>query len=194
MLHIYLATHRGCVSGNKLLSGLVDIQAFKLQLLSHSCCAFHVEALRSILELLVSWKREVQAASSKPHRQDQVFALTFQAARSPQARVGHHLLVLLAGLVLAHGLGPADAAGVQPVVCPDCDGHEAEGRECSHRGQQHLDSAVEQTHVSAFHERGTPFPLDVQEVNIWKFAGPHQTEKTGYTRAEGEGRRRRRMR
>ena len=98
--------------------------------------------------------------------QQREFALTFQAACPPQARVGHHLLVLLAGLVLAHGLAPADAAGVQPVVRADRDGHEAEGREGSHRGQQHLDSAVEQTHVSAFHERGTPFPLDVQEVNI----------------------------
>lgn len=80
--------------------------------------------------------------------------------------MGHHLLVLLAGLVLAHGFGLADPAGVQPVVRADRDGHEAEGREGAHRGQQHLDSAVEQTHVSAFHERGTPFPLDVQEVNI----------------------------
>lgn len=120
--------------------------------------------------------------------------LTFQAARPPQARVGHHLLILLAGLVLAHGLGPADSPGVQPVVRADRDGHEAEGREGANRGQQHLDSAVEQTHVSAFHERGAPFPLNVQEVNIWKFTGPNQTEKTGYTRAEGEGRRRRRMR
>jgi len=124
--------------------------------------------------------------------------LTFQAAGPPEARVGHHLLVLLAGLVLVHGLAPAGAARVQPVVRADRDGHEAEGREGPHRGQQHLDSAVEQTHVSAFHERGTPFPLDVQEVNIWKLAGPNQTEKTGRARAEGRGeggrRRRRRMR
>lgn len=80
--------------------------------------------------------------------------------------MGHHLLILLAGLVLTHGLGLADASRVEPVVRADRDGHEAEGGECAHRGQQHLHSAVEQAHVSAFHERGTPFPLDVQEVNI----------------------------
>lgn len=80
--------------------------------------------------------------------------------------MGHHLLILLAGLILAHGLGLADASRVEPVVRADRDGHEAEGGEGAHRGQQHLHSAVEQAHVSAFHERGTPFPLDVQEVNI----------------------------
>lgn len=75
--------------------------------------------------------------------------------------MGHHLFVLLAGLVLADRLALAGAARVQPVVRANRDGHEAEGGERTHRGQQHLNPAVKQTHVSTFHERGTPFPLDI---------------------------------
>lgn len=91
----------------------------------------------------------------------------------------HHFLVLLAGLVLVGTLDLADAARVQPVVCPHSDGHKAEGGEGPYRGQQHLNSAVKHAHVAAFHERGAPFPLDIQEVNICEFASPRQLGKRG---------------
>lgn len=105
--------------------------------------------------------------------------LTFQAARPPEARVRHHLLVLFASLVLVGALDFADAARVQPVVCAHGDGHEAEGGKGPHRGQQHLNPAVKHTHVATFHERGAPFPFDVQEVNTCEFASPRQLGKRG---------------
>lgn len=37
-------------------------------------------------------------------------------------------------------------AGVEPVVGADGDGHEAEGGEGAHRGQQHLDATVTPHH------------------------------------------------
>lgn len=84
----------------------------------------------------------------------------------------HHLLVLLHGLVLVVALGFARPSGVQPVIRPHGDGHEAEGGERANRGQQHLNSAVKHAHVAAFHERGTPFPLDEQEVNVGQLVRP----------------------
>lgn len=75
--------------------------------------------------------------------------------------MGHHLLVLLAGLVLVTSLYFADPARVQPVVRSHRDGHQAEGGEGAHRGQEHLHSALKHAHVAAFYERGAPFPLDV---------------------------------
>ena len=62
-------------------------------------------------------------------------SFTFQATRPPQSRVGHDLLVLLAGLVLADRLDLAHAAGVQPVVRAHGYGHETEGGEGAHSGQ-----------------------------------------------------------
>lgn len=61
--------------------------------------------------------------------------LTFQATRPPQAWVGHHLLVLLTGLVLADTFDFAHAARVEPVVRAHRDGHETEGGECTDSGQ-----------------------------------------------------------
>ncbi len=86
---------------------------------------------------------------------------TFQTAGPPQAGVGHHLLVLLDGLVLVSTLDFADPARVEPVVGPHRDGHQTEGGEGAHRGQEHLDAALKHAHVAAFHERGAPFLLDV---------------------------------
>lgn len=88
-------------------------------------------------------------------------SLTFQTAGPPQARVGHHLLVFLAGLVLVATLRFADAARVQPIVGSHGDGHQTEGGEGAHRGQEHLHPALKHSHAAAFHERGDPFPLDV---------------------------------
>ncbi len=88
-------------------------------------------------------------------------APTFQTAGPPQARMGHHLLVLLDGLVLVSTLYFADPAWVEPVVRPHRDGHQTEGGEGAHRGQEHLDAALKHSHVAAFYERGAPFPLDV---------------------------------
>lgn len=61
--------------------------------------------------------------------------LTFQATCPPQSRVGHHLFVLLAGLVLVVALDLTHAARVQPVVRAHRDSHETEGGERAHRGQ-----------------------------------------------------------
>lgn len=91
---------------------------------------------------------------------DDVF-LTFQTTSPPQPRMGHDLLVLFARLVLVVALDLAHAARVEPVVRAHRDGHEAERCEGANRGQQHLNPAVKQTHISAFQERGSPFPLDV---------------------------------
>lgn len=70
---------------------------------------------------------------------------TFQAADPPETGVGEASGVLLLRATAAVG-GPVipccevggvanEGACVQPVVCADGDGHEAEGGEGSHRGQ-----------------------------------------------------------
>lgn len=59
----------------------------------------------------------------------------------------HHLLVLAARVVVAAALDAADPARVQPVVCADGDGHEAEGGERAHRRHEHLDAAVTHQHL-----------------------------------------------
>lgn len=74
---------------------------------------------------------------------------TFQAADPPEARVGEAPRVLLFGGAAPAVGGPLvagcevggvadEGARVQPVVGADGDGHEAEGGEGAHRGQQHL--------------------------------------------------------
>lgn len=73
----------------------------------------------------------------------------------------HHLFVFLTGLIFVVSLYFAHSSRVEPVVRADRDGHETEGGEGAHRGQQHLNPAVKKAHVAAFYERGTPFPLDV---------------------------------
>lgn len=75
---------------------------------------------------------------------------TFQAADPPEPRVGEAAGVLLLRGATAPAVGRRVVAGrevgritdegarVQPVVGADGDGHEAEGCEGAHRGQQHL--------------------------------------------------------
>ena len=74
---------------------------------------------------------------------------TFQAADPPEARVGEAPWVLLFGGAAPAVGGPLvagcevggiadEGARVQPVVGADGDGHEAEGGEGAHGGQQHL--------------------------------------------------------
>lgn len=71
---------------------------------------------------------------------------TLGAAGPPQPGVGQHLLVLAHRLVVVLALGATHPAGVQPVVRPHGDGHEAEGAESPRRGQQHHHTPVTQPH------------------------------------------------
>lgn len=86
---------------------------------------------------------EGREAGAPPHP-------TFQAADPPEPGVGKAAGVLLLGGAAGPAVGRRVVAGrqvggvadkgprVQPVVGADGDGHEAEGREGAHRGQQHL--------------------------------------------------------
>lgn len=76
-------------------------------------------------------------------------AFTFQAAGSPQSRVGHHFLVFPASFVFMVDFGFTHSSGVKPVVCAHCDGHEAEGGKRAHCSDEHLYSSVTQQHLSA---------------------------------------------
>lgn len=74
---------------------------------------------------------------------------TFQAAGSPQSRVGHHFFVFPACFVFMVDFGFTHSSGVKPVVCANCDGHEAEGGKSAHCSDEHLHASVTQQHLSA---------------------------------------------
>lgn len=57
-----------------------------------------------------------------------------------------HLLILSVGVVVIDAFGPANSTGVQPVVGAHRNGHQAEGRESSRRGEEHLHSTVTHLH------------------------------------------------
>lgn len=143
-------------------------------------------------DVLAMWWTTLQCKTTrheKRMKKRQVKLFTFQAARPPQARVGHDLFVLLAGLILVGCLDLADTTWVQPVICAHGNGHEAERGKRAHCAQQHLHAAVKRAHAAALHDGGTPFPLHVQEINIGERRGADRVEKTGQVGAEGGGRR-----
>lgn len=75
---------------------------------------------------------------------------TFNAAYSPKTRVCHvpfsflrlHLHVVRGGICGVAYVRP----GVQPVICPDGNGHQAESRKSPHDGQQYLNPTVTTRH------------------------------------------------
>lgn len=75
---------------------------------------------------------------------------TFDAADPPQPgvrQVAFDFLVLHLGLVRGDICGVADVRpGVKPVIGADGDGHEAEGGESPHDGQQSLNPSVTPSH------------------------------------------------
>lgn len=142
----------------------------------------------------------------------------FQAADAPEPRVRKATRIpALAGaratvrgtVVAGREIGGVaqQRARVQPVVCADGDGHEAEGSEGAHRGQQHLHALLAAQApflVPAFQRlqldcgqpggRGPP-PGKRRRGQAGGWGGTARAElRAGPGRADGAGRRRQRQR
>lgn len=94
-----------------------------------------------------AWESGRQTMNTHATQGHPDWSRTFQTAGPPEAGVRHYLLVLAARVVVAAAFHAADPSRVQPVVCPHCDGHEAEGGERAHRRHEHLDAAVTHQHL-----------------------------------------------